>query len=158
MLTTDLLVGLAIALGLVGILVPVLPGSALILAAVAVWAVQVSSATGWWVLASAAVVLLAGAVLKYVVPGRRLADAGVPRRTLLLGALLGVAGFFVVPVLGLPLGFVLGVYVAEVRRLGRDRAGRSTRAALAAVGLSLLLELGAGLVAATVWLVGAVVV
>ena len=32
--------------------------------------------------------------------------------------MLGIVGFFVVPVVGLLLGFVLGVYLAELARLG----------------------------------------
>ena len=39
MATVDLLVGLAVLVGLLGIVVPVLPGSILILGAVLVWAV-----------------------------------------------------------------------------------------------------------------------
>ena len=41
----ELLVALAIAVGLVGILVPVLPGSVLVLAAILVWAWEVGAAT-----------------------------------------------------------------------------------------------------------------
>ena len=99
---------------------------------------------------------LVGVVVKYAVPGKRLASSGVPTSTLLLGGLLGVIGFFVVPVVGLFLGFVLGVYLAEVRRLGKQRAWPATRAALVAVGLSVLIELVAALLAAVVWLGGAV--
>ena len=44
---TELFVGIAIAVGLIGILVPVLPGSALILVAILVWALELGSATGW---------------------------------------------------------------------------------------------------------------
>ena len=40
--------------------------------------------------------------------------------------LLGVVGFFVVPVVGLFLGFVLGVYLAELRRVGAAAAWPST--------------------------------
>ena len=32
-------------------------------------------------------------------------------------------GFFVIPVVGLFLGFVLGVYLAELQRVGRAQAG-----------------------------------
>ncbi len=157
MLLTDLLVGLAILVGLVGVVVPVLPGSLLILGAVLVWAVLLGSTTGWVVLALVAAVLVVGAVVKYAVPGRHLQAAGVPRRTLLAGGVLAVVGFFVVPVLGLVLGFVAGVYLAEVRRVGSEAAWPSTRAALRAVGVSVLIELAAGLLAALTWLVGAVV-
>jgi len=61
-----------------------------------------------------------------------------------------------VPVVGLVLGFVLGVYLAERARLGRDGAWPSTRTALGAVGWSILIELAAGLLATAVW-VGALV-
>jgi uncharacterized protein len=158
MLLTDVLVGVAVLVGLVGILVPVLPGSVLILAAVLVWALEAATGTGWVVFGVATVLLVAGAVVKYAVPGRRLKSDGVPNRTLLAGALLGVVGFFVIPVVGLLIGFVLGVYLSEVRRVGRDLAWPSTRSALRAVGLSVLIELAAGLLAALTWLVGAVVV
>jgi len=150
---TEALLAVVVAVGLVGILVPVLPGSILVLAAVLVWALTVSSATGWVVLAVAAALLGAGAVVKYVVPGRRLAEAGVPARTQWIGALVGVVGFFVMPIVGLPLGFVLGVYASERQRVG-PLAWTSTRAALRAVGLSILIEMLAALLATGVWVAG----
>jgi uncharacterized protein YqgC (DUF456 family) len=156
MALTDLLVGLAVLVGLVGIVVPVLPGSVLILAAVLVWALEAATTTGWVVFGTVAVLLVLGAVVKYAVPGRRLKAHGVPNRTLVAGGLLGLAGFFVIPVVGLLVGFVLGVYLSEVHRVGRDLAWPSTRSALQAVGLSVLIELAAGLLAALAWLVGAV--
>src|SRR6478672_5714039 len=147
MATVDLLVGLAVLVGLVGIVVPVLPGSILILAAVLVWAVAFALVT---------TLLVVGGVVKYALPGRGLRTAGVPSRTLIAGGLLGIVGFFVIPVVGLVVGFVLGVYLSELQRVGLDSAWASTRAALKAAGLSLLIELGAGLLAAATWLVGAV--
>jgi uncharacterized protein len=154
--TTELLVGLAIAVGLLGIVVPVLPGTLLILGAVLVWAVTVGTPAGWVVFAVATVLLVAGGIVKYAVPGRRLRTAGVPNRTIVLGGVLGIVGFFVVPVVGLLVGFVVGVYLAELQRVGREQAWPSTRHALAAVGVSVLIELAAALLAAVVWLAGAV--
>ena len=43
----EVLVALAIAVGLVGILVPILPGSILVLAAILVWAWDVGGTTAW---------------------------------------------------------------------------------------------------------------
>jgi uncharacterized membrane protein len=94
--------------------------------------------------------------VKYALPGRRLKAAGVPTGTLLAGTLLGLVGFFVIPVVGLVIGFVVGVYLSELARVGRELAWPSTVSALRAVGLSLLIELAAGLLAAAVWLAGAV--
>ena len=152
----EALLALVIGLGLVGILVPVLPGSLLVLVAIAVWSWHTGGPGAWGVLAVASVVLVAGGVAKYLLPGRRLTEAGIPASTLWLGALVGVVGFFVVPVVGLLLGFALGVYLAELRRIGSARAWPSTVHALRAAGLSLLVELLAGVLAALVWVAGVV--
>ena len=152
---TELVVGLVILVGLAGIVVPVLPGTVLILAAVLVWATEEGTSTAWVAFAVATTLLAAGALVKYAVPGRRLKANGVPNRSLIIGGLLGVVGFFVIPVVGLVLGFVLGVYLAEAQRVGRERAWPSTMAAVRAVGVSVLIELAAGLLAALTWLAGA---
>jgi uncharacterized protein YqgC (DUF456 family) len=153
----EVLVALAIAVGVVGVVVPVLPGSLLVLGAILVWSLQLGTGTGWAVFGVAAAVLAVGSLVKYAVPGRRLKEAGIPGSTLALGAVLGVVGFFVIPVLGLLVGFVLGVYLAELRRVGGSAAWPATTRALRAVGLSMLIELAANLLAATVWETGVVV-
>jgi uncharacterized protein len=146
-------VGLAIATGIVGIVVPVLPGALLVWAAIAVWALVVGSATAWAVLAVATVMIGGGQVVKLLVPGRRLRDAGVPRRSIVAGVVLAAVGFFVIPVVGFFLGFPLGVYLEERRRLGRHApAWRSTGEALRAMGLSIVIELTATALAAGAWL------
>ncbi|QIG42688.1 DUF456 domain-containing protein [Nocardioides anomalus] len=150
----EVLVALAIAVGLVGILVPILPGSVLILGGVLVWSWYVGGATAWVVFAVVAALLVAGTVVKYLIPNRRLKEVGVPASTQWAGALVGVVGFFVVPVLGLFLGFVLGVYLAELRRVGSASAWPSTKHALRAVGLSIVIELVAGVAATCVWVAG----
>jgi uncharacterized protein YqgC (DUF456 family) len=152
----DLLAALAVAVGLVGIVVPVLPGSLLILGAVLAWAVAVGETTGWVVFAVATTFLVLGAVVKYAVPGRRMRTAGVPVSTLVVGAVGAVVGFFVIPVVGFVVGFVGGVYLAEVRRLDPTAARATTVHAVKAVGLALLIELLAGLLAAATFAVGVV--
>ena len=150
--------GLMMLVGLAGIVLPVLPGPLLIVGGVAVWAVPRGDAVGWWVLGIAVLVTVAGQIAKYLLPGRRLKAAGVPTRTLFAGLVLGVVGFFVVPVVGLFLGFVLGVWLAELARLpDAATAWRSAREALTAVGWSILIELAAGLVTVAVWIGGLVV-
>ncbi|MGI4894092.1 MAG: DUF456 domain-containing protein [Janthinobacterium lividum] len=154
-------VGLAIAVGLVGIVVPLLPGTIIIALAVLAWALSTGGAA-WAFFAGAVVLLAAGQVCMIVLPGRRMTRAGIPRWTLLLGAALAVVGFFVVPVVGLPLGFVLGIFLAELVRATRTRQGAgaawaSSVTALKGVGLSVALEGGAGILAALCWGVGALV-
>lgn len=151
-------VALLIAVGLVGIVVPVLPGgSLLVAAAVLLWAwAGPATTTAWLVFAIAAVLVLGGLVVKYVVPGRRLQGAGVPLSTQAVGAVVAVIGFFVVPVIGFFLGFVLGIWLAECRRVGPGRAWASTRQALRAAGLSIMIDLAAALLATAAWVVGVV--
>jgi uncharacterized protein YqgC (DUF456 family) len=156
---TDILVAIVVAVGLVGVVLPVVPGPLLVGAAILVWAFVLGTTGGWVVFAVAAVLLLLGTVVKYLVPGRRLRRDGTPASTLLAGGVLGVVGFFVVPVVGLPIGFLLGVYLAELRRLGdHGLAWPATIAALRAVGLSILIEFVATLAAALAWAVGLLLV
>lgn len=150
------LAGLVMVVGLVGVVVPALPGTLLILGAGVGWAALVEeTGTGRWaVVAVMAVLFVAGAVAKYVLPGRRL-SGDLPRSTLLWGAAGAVAGFFLIPVVGLLVGGVLGVYLAEVRRLGPGaEARRSTVAVLKAVGVGILAELTAGVLMIATWLAG----
>lgn len=152
-----LVVGGAIAIGIAGVVVPVLPGALLVYVAIAVWAVAVGSVTAWAVLAVVTVVIGGAQVVKWVVPGRRLRNAGVPRRSIVVGLVLAGVGFFVIPVVGFFIGFPLGIYVEERRRLGPHApAWLSTRQALRAIGLSILIELSATVVAAGVWLAAVV--
>ena len=149
----DVVVGLAILVGLVGIVVPALPGSLVIAVAVLVWAIDAGGGA-WLVFAAVALLLAAGSTASYLVPGRRVAASGVPRSTLVVAGLLGVVGFFAVPVVGLILFFPAGLYAMEYRRL-RDHtaAWASAWLAIRMTALGMLLELAAALVAAATWLV-----
>lgn len=144
-------IGVAVLVGLVGVVVPLMPGALVVLGAIAVWAVDVGDFVAWTTLAVAAALIGASQVLKYLVPGRRMRDSGVPTSSLVAGGLLGIVGFFVIPVVGLVVGFVGGIYLAEVRRTGATGAWASTKRALGAVGLSMLIELAGALLAAAVW-------
>jgi uncharacterized protein YqgC (DUF456 family) len=147
------LVGVAIVVGLVGVLLPMLPGLLLCWGAVLVWALVERTAVAWSVLAVATLLFATSQVVKYLVPSRRLRSAGVPWGSLAAGGVLAVVGFFVIPVVGAVAGFVGGVYGAERLRLHTHQAAwPSTVRALQAVGLSVLIELVAGLLIGTVWL------
>jgi uncharacterized protein len=154
--TINLVAGLAIALGVIGVVVPVVPGLLLSWLGVVFWAFLGEAGGGvkWVVVVVATLVAVLGAGIKYLVPGRRLKSAGVPNSALLAGGVLGLIGFFVVPVVGLILGFVLGIYLVERARLGPGRAWPSTREALAAAGLAMLIEFTAALAVAVVWVFG----
>ena len=148
----EIVVAVAIAVGLVGIVVAAIPGLILIWGAVLVWALVEQTVAGWVVLGVATVLTIVGQVVKYLIPGRRLREAGIPGRSIMAGAVLSIVGFFVIPIVGFIIGFVVGVYLAERYRLGSHaRAWPSTKRAMSAAGLSILIELVAGLGIAGSW-------
>lgn len=153
-----LLVGLVIAVGVVGTVLPLVPGLPLAWAAVLAWAVLEGGGPGrWLVVLVAGVVALAGVAAKYALSSRSLTASGAPTSTVALAAASAVVGFFVVPVLGALVGLAVGAFAAEYLRLGDVTAAwRSTRGVLLALGVGALLELLAGVVVAAVWLVGVV--
>lgn len=150
---TLVLVGLAIVVGLLGIVVPVLPGAFLVLGAVLVWALIEQTTSGWVVLGVAGAAILVTQVLKFVIPERHLRGQGIPWTTSLVGAVVGIIGFFVLPVVGFPLGYVLGIFGVEcARQRAAGPAWTATKAALGAAGISAAIELAGALVAAYLWL------
>jgi len=153
----EILVGIAVVVGLVGIVITVLPGSLLIGAAVLVWALFTGTAVGWWTFVIVAVLLAVGMFASKLIMARHTKQAGTATSSLVFAGLLGIVGFFVIPLVGLVIGFVLGLWLAEFRRLrSATAAWTSARAGLTATGIGMLFELGAGLLSATTWLIAAV--
>jgi uncharacterized protein YqgC (DUF456 family) len=152
----NVLVGLVMVAGLAGVVIPGLPGTLLILGAGAGWAAFVTDggAGPWVVVGVMAAVFVLGIVAKYALPGRRLSGA-LPRSTMVFGVIGAIAGFVLLPPLGLLIGGVAGVYLAEVRRVGPGaEARRSTVEVLKAIGVGVLAELTAGVLMIATWLVG----
>ncbi|ARF58156.1 DUF456 domain-containing protein [Streptomyces gilvosporeus] len=150
-------VGLVLLLGLVGVLIPGVPGPPIVWAGVLWWAMTAQTRTAWTVLIAATVVLLLGQALKWLLPPRSLHTVGTPYGTLFLAGAAGIAGFFLLPVVGAPLGAVGGLYLLERLRLGsHGDAWASTRTVMRAIGLSVLVELFACLLVVGAW-VGAVI-
>ncbi|NEB78016.1 DUF456 domain-containing protein [Streptomyces sp. SID14478] len=152
-----LLVGAVMALGLCGVLVPGVPGSWLVWAGVAVWALRDPNGLAWGVLVGATVALLAAQVLRWQLPPRRLRQAGATRKLAVWAGAGALVGFCVLPVVGAIPGFIGGIYVSERLRLGgHGDAWASTRTAMRAGGSSVLAELFACLLIVGAW-AGAVI-
>ncbi len=149
------LVALAIAVGLVGIIVPILPGGIMVLGAIGIWAFVVNNVVSWVVFGIAAALFVTSQVIKYTWPVKRMRQADVRTSVLVVGGVAGVVGFFVIPVVGLLIGFVLGVFGAELAiRHDATRAWASTWHALKGVALSVGVELSGALLATAAWVVG----
>jgi uncharacterized protein YqgC (DUF456 family) len=153
------LVGVAMAVGLVGTIVPVVPGLALIWAgALGFGIAEGFDGPGALLFGTITIVGLAGEVAGVVLPKRSAGRAGAGRWSLCLGAAAALAGFFLVPVVGLPLGGALGIYVGEhLRTRDATTAWRATVATLKGFGLAALAQFGTGLAMVVLWLMWVVV-
>ncbi|WP_307079833.1 DUF456 domain-containing protein [Arthrobacter pascens] len=150
------LCGLAILVGVAGTIIPVLPGSVLIGLSLLAWAIWGGAGTaGWVVFGVGLAFVLAGIAASAVLTGRKLKQHSIPNRSVVIGLVAGVAGMFIIPVVGLFVGFAAGLLLSEFLRT-RDfgTATASSWAALKATGLGVLVEFGLACLAASTWVIG----
>ena len=148
-----LLVGVVIVFGLCGVLVPGVPGSWLVWAAVLWWALKDPQPVAWGVLVGATVALFLSQVVRWALPPRRLRESGATPRMAVYAGVGAFLGFFLIPVLGAIPGFMGGIYVSERLRLGGHREARTAlRTAMRSGGSSVLAELFTCLLITGAWL------
>lgn len=148
------LCGLAIAVGVAGVVIPILPGSILIIVALLGWALTVTSASGWVALGVGGVCALAGLLAGTILTGHKLRQRRIPGRSITVGLVLGVVGMFLIPVVGLIVGFIAGLMLSEAARLRDFRAAvSSSGAALKALGLGIVVELLLACAAGSAWVI-----
>ncbi len=147
----ELAIGLLIVLGLFGVVVPVLPGLALVVGVVFLWAFVEGTGLAWGVAALSLVIGGVGTFIKYSIPKRKLNASGIRNSTLILATAVAIAGLFVIPVIGAPVGFVLTIYLVERSHGDHEHAWQRTKQSLKAVAASIGIELAAGLLIAAIW-------
>lgn len=141
---------------MVGIVVPILPGLPLMMGVVLVWAFLEGTAVAWVAFTLILAVGIAATVIKYLIPGQKLKDSGVPTSTMLIAVVGAVVGFFVIPVIGAPIGFVVSIYLMEWSRVGVKNAWPATLKSAGAVALSIGIELAGALAIFGIWLVAVI--
>lgn len=147
--------GLIILIGIVGIVVPVLPGLLVTLLGVLLWAWETGGTTAWVIFGIAALWFVAGVAGQYLIPGKKLKAEGVSTPGLLFAALCGIIGMFVIPLVGFFIGFILGLFLlAYLPRRDAALAWRRTKAALKAIATSIGIELIAAILIALTWVIG----
>src|SRR5215218_1840363 len=152
----SILCGLAILVGVAGTVIPVLPGSFLIGLSLLAWAIWGGAGTAGWVeFAIGMVFVVAGMAASAVLAGRKLKQHRIPSRSVAAGIALGVVGMFVIPVVGLFVGFAAGLLLSEFARTRNFSTALTTSgAALKATGLGMLAEFGLACLAASTWVIG----
>jgi uncharacterized protein YqgC (DUF456 family) len=148
------LIGAVMLLGIASVPAPGVPGTLLCWGGVLWWATREHTVLTWGVLAGATGLLAVAQVVVWLMPNRRIRDSGVSWRTVMTAGGVASACFFLLPVVGAPLGFAGTIYVQERIRLGGGHrsAWAATRRAMRAVGTSVLVELMACLVVVAAWI------
>lgn len=156
----EVLIGLTMAIGLVGTLIPVLPGLALVWAAGLVWAIfDGADATHWIIFAIMTLLFLVGIGLSFYIPAKSARNESSPRWTFLVASVCAIVGFFVIPIVGLALGFIFGVFICHLLSSREfHRALRATGSSLKALGLVSLVQCACGILIATSWAIGLLIV
>ncbi len=153
-----LLTALTMATGLAGCVLPVIPGLTLIWLAAIVYGLLTGFGTfGMIAMVFMTILLALGTAAPYVIPQLTGRKTGASRRALFAGVVLGIVGFFVLPVVGAPLGAVLGVFLTEwaIRR-DRGVAWTATKGVLVGWGLGTLVQGTAGMLMTAAWIVWAI--
>ncbi|MEO8283667.1 MAG: DUF456 domain-containing protein [Pseudarthrobacter sp.] len=152
----SILCGVAILVGVAGTIIPVLPGSFLIGLSLLAWAIWGGAGTlGWVIFAVGMVFVVAGMSASAVLTGRKLKQHGIPSRSVVVGLVAGVIGMFIIPVVGLFIGFAAGLLLSELSRTRQLRTATTTSwAALKATGLGMLAEFVLACLAASTWVIG----
>ena len=151
----SVITGVLLVIGALGTIFPILPGSILAIIGLLIWAIVIGGPVGWTVFGIGLLLSGSGMAASALLTGKRLKQREIPNRSILTGAVVGVVGAFVIPVVGLFLGFVLGLYASEWYRL-RDpkQAWDASVVAMKSVGLGMLIEFACAGTAIAVWLVG----
>jgi uncharacterized protein len=146
-------VAIAMAVGIVGTLVPLVPGLGLAWAAALVYGLAEGfGADGVTAMVVITALAVGGTVAGWVVPARVAGNAGADRLSILLGVVGAVVGFFVIPVVGVMVGGVAGVYVGELRRTSDGGAAwQATWATIKGFGAATLLQFLAAFLIAVTW-------
>lgn len=147
------LVAVVMVVGVAGTVLPILPGLWVIWAAAAVYGVVAGFGTGGWIAFGVITVLaVVGTASAFYLPQRTAASVGVPWWGQAIALCFAVAGFFIVPVVGAPLGLVVGILVATiVRERHISGALAATWATLKAMLLASGVQFAVGLMMMAVW-------
>lgn len=150
----DLIAGGAILVGIVGTLVPILPGLLLVWAATFLWAWN--NGFDFWTIGALTVTTALFAFGMYLgirIPQRTASDEGLSMSGLLIGLMLALVLGFTIPVVGAPIGFIGGVFLvrfSQTRHIGP--AWRSAVATVVALVKASAAQFGIAVAMGAVWL------
>ena len=148
-----ILIGIVIAIGIAGVILPILPGLWLIWVAALVYGLLVGfSVWGWLAMALLTLLAAVGTGIVYYLPARKTGEVGLPRWGQLVIAGFAVIGFFLIPIVGAFVGLAVGALLVALV-VERDLGGAFGKAwaTLLEMLKGAAAQLGIALVMALVW-------
>ncbi len=148
-----IVIGVIIAAGVVGTLIPILPGPILVWLATVVYGLLTGfDAVAWISLVVITALLMAAIYLGFRLPQQSAASEGLTLGTQLFAVALAVIGFFLIPIVGAAIGFVTGVWLVRYRQMSNvAAANRSTVMTLKAISKAAIAQFLCALGMAGVW-------
>lgn len=149
--------GLLLVVAAIGTVYPGLPGSVLAIITLVGWAWIVGSPVAWAAAAIGSLLAGVGLTASSVLTGRKLKQQQVPKRSIAVAVVAAVVGMFLIPVVGLFVGFAVGLLVSEfARRRDFHAALESSVETIKATGTGVLVEFGLVCLAGSVWMIGVI--
>ena len=153
-------IGIVLVLGLCGVVVPVLPGLALMWAGALVYGFLVGwSGMGIGIMVALSLLVVTSLVAGFLVPRRAAAYSGASGLAQLGGLVGAIIGFFVIPVVGVIVGALVGLLVVEyLRNDDWGLAWTATKGTARGFGVAILIDLGLGTTMLMLWAIWALTV
>ena len=144
-------------IGLVGLLVPIIPGLVIIWVAALGYGLYAGFGTlGWIMFALITVLMIVGSVLDNVLMGTKAHESGAPWWVVLVAMVAGIIGNFFLPVIGGILAALLALFLVEfARRKNAKKALTSMKGMLVGWGWAVLIRFIMGLFMIGLWLIWA---
>jgi uncharacterized protein len=157
-IVVTIVAGFLLAVAAIGTVYPVLPGSLLAIVTLIAWAWIIGSTASWAAGITGALIATAGWSASAVLTGRKLKQQQIPKGSIAVAVVASVIGMFVIPVVGLFVGFAVGILASEyARRRDFSTAFESGAETLKAIGIGVLVEFCLACLAGSVWMIGVVV-
>jgi len=151
------LVAVIMVIGVAGTVLPILPGLWLIWAAALGYGVFAGFGIfGWIAMTVITALAVAGTAASFYLPQRSAASVGVPWWGQVFALVCAVVGFFLVPVVGAPVGFVAGILVVTLLSERHFQGALvATWATLKSMLMASGLQFAAGLAMVALWVIWA---
>jgi len=141
--------------GLLGLLIPIIPGLVIIWLASLAYGIGVGFQTpGWIFFFIITIIMLVGSVIDNLVMGQQAHKTGASWISVLLAMLFGVIGTFILPIIGGFIGALTALFIAEwFRRKNWREAMTATTGWAVGCGWAIVIRFILGLLMIGIWII-----